>query len=100
MTQERKARAARAITNLSALAGHPHFTRCVDPDGPVIRWDELEDWNWSSGERVLLELLRVALLGHGRVAIEDLYKLDKTNRAVAVITLTALFGVETDAGWA
>jgi hypothetical protein len=100
MEQERKARAARAIINLSALAGHVHFTKCVDPDGPVVRWDALEDWRWSSGETVLIEVLRVILLGHGHATIADLYRLDEQNRAVVVMALTYLFGHQTGEGWA
>lgn len=99
MNHEKRARAARALLNLSALSGHIHVTRCVDSDGSVVNWDTLEEWNWSSGERVLIELLRVTLLGHGHVRVQDLFTLDDRNRAVAAMAISTLFGVGDEDGW-
>ena len=89
-----QAAAARALLNYSALNGHPHAERCIEPDGWVVDWDAIEQWNWSSGERILVELLRVCVLGHGTVRVQDIYKLDSDNQWAAAFAVGLLFGVQ------
>lgn len=83
--------AARMLLNVSALAGHPHILQCVEADGWRIDWERLNEWNWSGGEKVLLELLRVCILGHGDVKVADIYKLDTENQCAAANAINTLF---------
>lgn len=96
----RQAAAARLLLNVSALHGHPHVQTCIEPDGWLVNWERLAAWNWSSGEKILIELLRTIILGHGRIQVEDLYRLDEENRHVAAQAIAALFSLEQTAGWA
>lgn len=91
MNQQQGA-AARVLLNLSALADHPHVQACIEPDGWRINWERLDEWRWSSGERILIELLRTIVLGHGEVKVHDIYQLDSDNRAVAGMALANLLG--------
>lgn len=95
----RQAAAARLLLNLSALHEHPHVSACIEPDGWLVDWDRLAAWNWSSGEKILVELLRTIILGHGHVIVGDLWTLDDENRHVAAQAIATLFSLEQSAGW-
>lgn len=90
-TIENRQAAARLLVNCSALSHNPHIAKHVDLDGNRIAWDELELWRWSTGERVLLELLRFVVLGHSNLELGQLYQLDQDNRDTAASALKLLF---------
>jgi hypothetical protein len=83
----RRQHAAKQLIATSALNGHPHIERCVDLDSSKADLQALDDWCWSSGELVLIELLKVLLNGHGNVEVEDLWMLDSQNRQSAILAL-------------
>lgn len=94
MTTERRIAAAKMLTRVSCLALNPHVAKHVDLDSNRVDWEALAEWRWSSGETVLVELMRVLLLGHGTARIEDLQKLDEDNRAAAIAAIQIGLGAE------
>lgn len=79
--------AAATLVRLSALGEHHMIAQHVDIEGHRINWDAINDFGWSSGEIILIELLKVILHGAGNVEIEDLWRLDDENREVATLAL-------------
>lgn len=75
------------LMRLSALATSEHAQSCVDTDRRYVDVTRLEDWPWSSGERVLVDLVREIWNGTGHGSVHDLTALDDDNRRVVVMAL-------------
>lgn len=73
----------------SALARSEHAQRCVDLDRSTVDLERLDDYGWSSGERILVDLIRAMWNGSGGVTVHDLTRLDDENRRVAVMAIGA-----------
>lgn len=92
MTHSSKAIAV--LIKTSALNGHPHVDACIDMDRGVIDMARLLEWNWSSGEQVLVGLLRAFYGGWSDMDISDIAKLDADNRRAAMLALRVWLGEE------
>jgi hypothetical protein len=90
-------RAIAALMRCSALNGHPHAQACIDTDRGVVDVQRLMDWSWSSGETVLVGLVRAFYCGWAGVDLADIAKLDADNRRAAVLALRVWLGEEADA---
>ena len=87
-------KAIQALMRTSALQGHPHAESCIDPDRGVVDVARLNEWNWSSGERVLVGLIRAFYGGWSDMDISDIAKLDADNRRAATLALRVWLGEE------
>lgn len=90
-------RAITALMRCSALNGHPHAEACIDTDRGTVDVERLMDWSWSSGETVLVGLIRAFYSGWSGVDLADIAKLDADNRRAAVLALRVWLGEEADA---
>jgi hypothetical protein len=72
---------------LSALSRSPHAQACIDFDRSAVDLERLENFGWSSGEQVLIDLVREMYNGSGRGSVADLTSLDDDNRRVAIMAL-------------
>lgn len=77
------------LMKLSALSRSDYAQSCVDFDRSAIDLDRLEDFGWSSGERVLVDLVRSIYNGSGDRTVHDLTALDDDNRRVALLALAS-----------
>ena len=75
------------LMKLSALARSEHAQACIDFDRSAVDLDRLEDFGWSSGEQVLVDLIREIYNGSGKGSVYDLTTLDDDNRRVAIMAL-------------
>ena len=75
------------LARLSALSTSEHAQACIDLDRNTVDVISLENWNWSSGERVLVDLVRSIYNGTGYKTIHDLTALDDDNRRVVLLAL-------------
>ena len=75
------------LMKLSALARSEHAQACIDFDRSAVDLDRLEDFGWSSGEQVLVDLIREIYTGSGNGSVYDLTTLDDDNRRVAIMAL-------------
>lgn len=79
--------AARRLVATSVLSNHPYTPRIFDLDRHSLDIDAMNDWNWSSGERVLISLLS-SFGGYGTgPTVEEFQRLDDDNRRAAVDAL-------------
>jgi hypothetical protein len=79
-------RGIEVLMRLSALSDSEHAQSCIDVDRRHVDIVRLEEWPWSSGERVLVDL--VGAIYNGRPCeVYDLTALDDDNRRVAVMAL-------------
>lgn len=83
----RRAAAARALVECSVLGRHPYFAAHCSAGDNHYQWDALDNYSWSHGEAVLIEVLRTLVLGHGNVELDQLWALDEQNRAAAVLSI-------------
>jgi hypothetical protein len=89
------AHASQAISTLmrhSALQGHPHAEACIDIDRGEVDITRLQDWNWSSGEKILVGLVRAFYCGWSDTDVADIAKLDQQNRQAVVYALRVWLG--------
>lgn len=77
------------LMRLSALAHHSYAQSCVDLDRNSVDVERLTQYSWSSGEYVLVNLVRDIYNGSGLGSTYDLTALDNDNRRVAVMALGA-----------
>lgn len=75
------------LVKLSALSRSPHAQACIDLDRSAVDLERLEDFGWSSGEQVLVDLVREMYNGSGHRGVADLTTLDDDNRRVAIMAL-------------
>lgn len=75
------------LARLSALSTSEHAESCIDLDRNTVDVVRLEDWPWSSGERVLVDLVRSIYNGSGDGTVYDLTALDDDNRRVVLLAL-------------
>lgn len=75
------------LARLSALSTSEHAQSCIDLDRNTVDVTRLEDWPWSSGERVLVDLVRSIYNGSGDGTVHDLTALDDDNRRVVLLAL-------------
>lgn len=75
------------LARLSALSTSDHAQACIDLDRSAVDVTRLEEWPWSSGERVLVDLVRSIYNGSGDGTVGDLTALDDDNRRVALMAL-------------
>lgn len=71
---------------LSALSNSEHAHKYVDIDRKHVDVERLEEWPWSTGERILVDLLGAIYNGRS-CQVGDLTALDDDNRRVAVMAL-------------
>lgn len=87
-------KAIQTLMRTSALQGHRHAESCIDPDRGVVDVARLIDYRWSSGELVLVGLIRAFYGGWSDMDISDIAKLDADNRRAAVLALRVWLGEE------
>lgn len=75
------------LIKLSALSRSEHAQSCIDLDRSAVDLERLDDFGWSSGEQVLIDLVRSIYNGTGDRTVHDLTALDDDNRRVAVMAL-------------
>lgn len=75
------------LARLSALSRSEHAQACIDLDRSAVDLERLDDYGWSSGEQVLVDLVRSIYNGSGYKTIHDLTALDDDNRRVALLAL-------------
>lgn len=74
---------------LSALSRSDYAQTCIDLDRNAVDLERLENFGWSSGEQVLVDLVREIYNGSGNGSVYDLTALDDDNRRVAIMALEA-----------
>ncbi len=87
-------KAIQTLMRTSALNGHPHAEACIDSDRGVVDVARLIDFGWSSGEQVLVGLVRAFYGGWSDMDISDISKLDTDNRRAATLALRVWLGEE------
>lgn len=88
-----------SLLRTSALAFHEEFiAQHVNIDSHEIDDTALDEWRWSDGERVLVNVLKVIARGHGWVRLDDLFKLDKPNQEAVLLALRIRFGLMENIG--
>jgi hypothetical protein len=87
-------KAIQTLMRTSALNGHPHAEACIDSDRGVVDVARLIDFGWSSGELVLVGLVRAFYGGWSDMDISDIAKLDTDNRRAATLALRVWLGEE------
>jgi hypothetical protein len=75
------------LMKLSALSRSDYAHSCVDLDRNAVDLERLENFGWSSGEQVLVDLVREIYNGSGKGSVADLTALDEDNRRVAIMAL-------------
>jgi hypothetical protein len=80
-------RGIEVLMKLSALSRSDHAQSCVDLDRSAVDLERLENFGWSSGEQVLVDLVREIYNGSGNGSVYDLTALDDDNRRVAIMAL-------------
>lgn len=80
-------RGIEVLIRLSSLENVEHARSCIDTDRRLVDLERLDDWSYSSGEQVLVDLVRSIYNGTGGSRIHDLTALDDHNRRVALIAL-------------
>lgn len=95
----RSGAALRYLWTFSALTDHPRAGRALDRDRNSLDTDLLapDDWAWSSGERVLIDLARAIAQGSGGCYVGELMFLDEHNRQVATEALSIWLNGEHEA---
>jgi hypothetical protein len=99
ITVSNRSRAAlRYLWTFSALNGHPRAGAALDLDRNTIDLECLapDDWAWSSGERVLIDVARAIAQGSGGCYVGELNFLDEHNRQVAIESLAIWLNGEHD----
>lgn len=82
-----RAQAVEHLVAASALCESDYFLSCYNPTTHGIDLSALNEWRWSGGEEVLIEVLLV-ICGYPRpVQVVDLWKLDEPNRRAAFTAL-------------
>jgi hypothetical protein len=87
-------KAISVLMRTSALNGHPHAEACIDLDRGVVDVARLNDYGWSSGEQVLVGLVRAFYGGWSDTDIHDIARLDADNRRAAMLALRVWLGEE------
>lgn len=88
-----------SLIRTSALSWKEDFiNQHVNIDEAYINDEALEEWNWSSGERVLLGVLKVIARGHGYVRFDDIFKLDRENQASVLLAMKIRCGLVDEFG--
>lgn len=91
--------AMKSLIETSALSSHSQtIYKSVNIDDHYIDDEWLAEWNWSSGEKVLIEVLKVLARGHGYCRLDDLFKLDQENQASVLLALKIRLGLTEDFG--
>lgn len=90
LSPDRKS-AVRHLIRCSALAGHPHINRTIDIDANRIDIEALGEYGWSSGEHVLIDLIKLISGFNSDLKVADLWKLDSINQEVAIKALEMTF---------
>jgi hypothetical protein len=88
--------ASRTLISTTVLQHNPVVSQAFDIDRREIDLEALEDWRWSSGELVLVDLLRAFATSYGGPPVEDLLKLDLEHRQ-AVLEALSRFLLEQEA---
>lgn len=88
-TTEGRMKAARMMMNLAGLTDHPLVRKHLNIDESHTAWDweGLAEEGLSTGEFIVIDLLRAIVLGHSSVRVADLYQLDDHHRRIAVDAL-------------
>lgn len=82
-----RAQAVEHLIAASALSESDHFLSLYNPATHGIDLEGLNEWNWSGGEQVLVDLLLI-ICGYVRtVSLLDLWKLDEASRRAAITAL-------------
>jgi hypothetical protein len=90
--------AMNTLIRTSALSFHADFiAQHVNVDGHYVS-EGINDWRWSSGERILVGVLKVIARGHGDIPLETLYGLDRSNQEAVLLALRIRFGLLDDIG--
>lgn len=76
--------ALRHLLKCSALADHTYINQVVNQDVLHIDLNKIDEFGWSSGEEVLIGIIKVLGGFNSDVKIADLWKLDSNNREVAI----------------
>jgi hypothetical protein len=82
------------LMRTSALNGHHYAESCIDMDRGVVDLARLNEFGWSSGERVLVGLVRAFYGGWADTDIHDIALLDADNRRAATLALRVWLGEE------
>jgi hypothetical protein len=89
--------ALRYLWTFSELHDHPQAGRAFDRDRNCLNTELLGDeWPWSSGERVLIDLARAIAQGSGGCYVGELTFLDEHHRQVATEALSIWLNGEHD----
>lgn len=75
--------ALRHLLKCSALADHTYINKVVDQDVLQVDMAAIDQFGWSSGEEVLIGIIKAIAGFNSEVKITDLWKLDSINREVA-----------------
>lgn len=82
------------LVKMSALSSHEQLLdKAVNYDSHLIDDEVLDTWNWSSGEQVLIGVLKVIARGHSRLHLDDIYRLDKDNQNAVLLALRIRLGL-------
>lgn len=90
LSPDRKS-AIRHLLRCSAVADHQYLNRYIDIDSSKIDIEAINAYGWSSGEEVLVELIKLISGFTSDLKVADLWKLDATNRDVAIKSLEMTF---------
>lgn len=90
LSPDRKS-AVRHLIRCSAIAGHPHINRTIDIDSGRVDIEALSEYGWSSGEKVLIELIKLMSGFNSDLKVGELWNLDATNREIAIKSLEMTF---------
>ena len=95
----RSGAALRYLWSYSELSHHPRAGNALDRDRNVLNTDILapDDWAWSSGELVLIDLARAIAQGSGGCYVGELTFLDEHHRYVATEAISIWLNGEHDA---
>ena len=94
----RSGAALRYLWTFSDLSQHPRAGTALDRDRNILNTELLapDDWAWSSGERVLIDVARAIAQGSGGCYVGELTFLDEHNRQVASEALSIWLNGEHD----
>ena len=92
-TAEGRTKATRLLTNLLRFDDHVIIGKHINNDARTYNFESLAEERLSSGERIAVEVLQVIVNGSSRVKIQDLYEVDDDYRRVLLEALRlALIG--------
>lgn len=88
-TAEGRNKAAHYILRMTQLGEHPLVAPHINIDASPTTWDweAVTEQHLSSGEHIAIGVLKVIVLGHGPVRVDDLYHVDDHYRAVLIDAL-------------